>query len=86
MTGLPRGWNLLELREFHSRSTEVAMNKGSEKLLRDEAEMRAFYLSVGISPETTEAAIRARHSKSEAEDVSEPPAKARKRKAGVVKK
>ena len=37
------------------------MIKLPEKFLRDEAEMRAFYLSVGISPETTEAAIRARH-------------------------
>jgi hypothetical protein len=34
-----------------------------EETLRDEAEMRAFYLSVGMSPCTTEAAIKARRDK-----------------------
>ena len=32
-------------------------------MLRDEAEMRAFYRTVGISPETTERTIQARHKK-----------------------
>jgi hypothetical protein len=31
--------------------------------LRDEAEMRAFYQSVGIRPETTELAIQARRNR-----------------------
>ena len=57
-----------------------------EKILRDEAEMRAFYLSVGISPETTEAAIRARHTKPVTEEAVTPtPAKGKKRKAAAEK-
>jgi hypothetical protein len=36
------------------------MNKPPEQVLRDEAEMRAFYASCGISPQTIEAAIKAR--------------------------
>ena len=58
-----------------------------EKILRDEAEMRAFYLSVGISPETTEAAIRARHSTPVTEEaVAAPPAKGKKRKVAATQK
>ena len=60
------------------------MIKLPEKLLRDEAEMRAFYLSVGISPETTEAAIRARLQKPAAEETAPLP-KGRKRKAAAQK-
>jgi hypothetical protein len=48
------------------------MIKLPEKMLRDEAEMRAFYQSVGISPETTELAIRARLSKPAVEETSAP--------------
>ena len=62
------------------------MIKLPEKMLRDEAEMRAFYQSVGISPETTEAAIRARHTKPVAEEGVAPPAKGRKRKAAATQK
>jgi hypothetical protein len=36
------------------------MKRLPEQMLRDEAEMRAFYQSVGIRPEITELAIRAR--------------------------
>jgi hypothetical protein len=35
------------------------MTRLPEQMLRDEAEMRAFYQSVGISPEITELAIQA---------------------------
>ena len=35
------------------------MKRLPEQMLRDEAEMRAFYQSVGIRPEITELAIRA---------------------------
>ena len=63
------------------------MIKLPEKLLRDEAEMRAFYLSVGVSPETTEAAIRARHSKPVTEEAdAPPPAKGKQRKAAATEK
>ena len=66
------------------------MIKLPEKMLRDEAEMRAFYLSVGISPETTEAAIRARHTTPVTEEaVAPPPAKGnkgKKRKVAVTQK
>ena len=34
----------------------------TEKMLKDADEMRAFYASVGLSPETTERAIQARFS------------------------
>ena len=37
-----------------------AMNRLPEQMLRDEAEMRAFYQSCGISKSTTEAAIKVR--------------------------
>jgi hypothetical protein len=37
------------------------MIKLPENMLRDEAEMRAFYESVGMSPVTIEMAIKARH-------------------------
>jgi hypothetical protein len=37
-----------------------AMNRLPEQVLRDEAEMRAFYQSVGISESTIEAAIKVR--------------------------
>jgi hypothetical protein len=50
------------------------MIKLPEKLLRDEAEMRAFYRSVGISPQITEAAIRERRGRP-TEEAREPPAK-----------
>jgi hypothetical protein len=36
------------------------MNRLPEQMLRDEAEMRAFYQSCGISKSTTEAAIKVR--------------------------
>ena len=36
------------------------MKRLPEQMLRDEAEMRAFYRSMGIRPEITELAIRAR--------------------------
>ena len=39
------------------------MIKLSEKVLQDEAAMRAFYRSVGISAETTELALAARRGK-----------------------
>jgi hypothetical protein len=37
--------------------------KSPDIMLRDEAAMRAFYESCGISPQTTEAAILARRNK-----------------------
>jgi hypothetical protein len=37
-----------------------AMNRLPEQTLRDEAEMRAFYQSCGVSKSTTEAAIKVR--------------------------
>ena len=37
--------------------------KSPNEMLRDEADMRAFYQSCGISPQTTEAAIHARRNK-----------------------
>ena len=56
-------------------------------MLRDEAEMRAFYLSVGDQPETTEAAIRARHTKPVNRGaVAPPPTKGKKRKVAVTQK
>jgi hypothetical protein len=50
-------------------------------VLRDEAEMRAFYKSVGISPETAELAILARRQKpvAEQERPSAPKGKKRRR-------
>jgi hypothetical protein len=65
---------------------EGAMIKLPEKVLRDEAEMRAFYQSVGISPETTELAIRARLSKPVAEEASAPAPRGKKRKTPVAEK
>jgi hypothetical protein len=62
------------------------MIKLPEKMLRDEAEMRAFYLSVGISPETTEAAIRARRTQPGAEEAKPPASKSKKRKAAAAPK
>jgi hypothetical protein len=35
----------------------------AEKQVRDEAEMRGFYMSLGMSPATIDAAIRVRYSK-----------------------
>jgi len=53
-----------------------------ETILSDEAEMRAFYESCGISKSTTEAAIRARQNRPMDEGKKEPPpVKGRKRKA-----
>jgi hypothetical protein len=66
---------------------EGAMIKLPEKMLRDEDEMRAFYQSVGISPETIELAIIARRSKPAVE--GEPPAplpKGKKRKTAALRK
>jgi hypothetical protein len=40
-----------------------AMNRLPEQMLRDEAEMRAFYESVGISERTIDAAIKVRRNK-----------------------
>jgi hypothetical protein len=60
------------------------MIKLPEKLLRDEAEMRAFYQSVGISPETIELAIVARRNRPvAAESAAVPGGKRKKRKAGA---
>jgi hypothetical protein len=39
------------------------LTKPLEVMMRDEAEMRSFYESCGISPRTTEAAILARRNK-----------------------
>jgi hypothetical protein len=66
---------------------EGAMIKLPDKMLRDEAEMRAFYQSVGISPETIELAIVARRHKPAVE--GEPPAplpKGRRRKTAAPPK
>jgi hypothetical protein len=66
---------------------EGAMIKLPDKMLRDEAEMRAFYQSVGISPETIELAIIARRNKPAVGE--EPPAplpNGRKRKASRASK
>ncbi len=63
------------------------MIKLPDKMLRDEAEMRAFYQSVGISPETIELAIIARRNKPAVGE--EPPAplpNGRKRKASRASK
>jgi hypothetical protein len=46
--------------------------------LRDEAEMRAFYRSVGVRPETTEAAIKVINKRTEEKPPS--PMKGRRRK------
>jgi hypothetical protein len=55
-----------------------------ETMLSDEAEMRAFYESCGISKATTEAAIRARQNRPVDEDKKGPsPVKGRKRKASA---
>jgi hypothetical protein len=62
------------------------MIKLPEKILRDEAEMRAFYESVGISPEVTELAILARRQKPAAEQAAAPLPKGRKRKAAGPQK
>jgi hypothetical protein len=60
------------------------MIKLPEKMLRDEAEMRAFYQSVGISPETIELAIVARRNRPVAEEAASASApKGKKRKAGA---
>ena len=67
------------------------MIKLPEKLLRDEAEMRAFYKSVGISPEITELAILARRYKpvaeqADADEADAPAPKGKKRKAASAQK
>ena len=60
------------------------MDKLPEKMLRDATEMRAFYRSVGISPGTTELAIKARQNKPVAEKVQKPKlSKGAKRKAAA---
>ena len=64
------------------------MIKLPETVLRDEAEMRAFYESCGISKSTTEAAIRARHNRPADEGQQAPPplrvsVRGRKRKAAA---
>lgn len=51
----------------------------SETMLRDEAEMRAFYESCGISQSTIEAAIKARHDKPVDQDKKGPSPDRRKR-------
>jgi len=54
------------------------------KLLRDAAEMRAFYRSVGISPETIELTIKASQDKPVADEVQKPKlSKGAKRKAAA---
>jgi len=40
-----------------------AMNWLPEQMLRDDAEMRAFYQSCGVSKSTTEAAIKVRRNR-----------------------
>jgi hypothetical protein len=69
------------------------MIKLPEKLLRDEDEMRAFYLSVGISPEVTELAILARRQKPAGDQADAPKSqerarapKGKKRKASGAEK
>jgi len=60
------------------------MIKLPEKMLRDVAEMRAFYRSVGVSPETTELAIKARQNTAVAEETQKPKfSNGPKRKAGA---
>ncbi len=62
------------------------MIKLPDKMLRDEAEMRAFYQSVGISPETIELAIVARRHKPAAEEAPPaPPPKGRRKTAASPK-
>jgi hypothetical protein len=55
------------LAHFRSSDRRMAktrtMTRLPEQMLRDEAEMRAFYQSVGVSPETTELAIQARRNR-----------------------
>ncbi len=49
------------------------MIKLPEQMLRDEAEMRAFYESVGVSKSTTEAAIKARRNNPAQQDKKQSP-------------
>jgi hypothetical protein len=60
------------------------MNKRSERIFSDgdEAEMRAFYASCGISRDTTDAAINTRRNNKPVEqDNQKVPLKGKKRKA-----
>jgi hypothetical protein len=57
------------------------MIKLPEQMLMDEAEMRAFYDSVGISRRTTKAAIKARRNLPVEQDKKTLPLKGKKRKA-----
>jgi hypothetical protein len=59
------------------------MIKLPEQMLRDEAEMRAFYEAVGISKSTTEAAIKARRNIPVEQEKKQSPLKSKRRKAIV---
>ena len=56
------------------------MNRLPEQMLRDEAEMRAFFESVGIRKSTTEAAIKVRRNRPTIEQDNELPARDKPRK------
>jgi hypothetical protein len=56
------------------------MLKLPELSLRDEAEMRAFYQSLGMSEAVTEAAIKVRHNKPVQKEKKPSPFKGIKRK------
>jgi hypothetical protein len=65
--------------------TEVTMIKLPEETLRDEAAMRAFYESLGISKSTTEAAIRARRNSPVEQDKQQPsPSRAGRSRAAIA--
>jgi hypothetical protein len=57
-----------------------AMNRLPEQILQDEAEMRAFYQSCGISESTIDAAIKVRRNKPTIEQDNEPPVRDKRRK------
>jgi hypothetical protein len=59
------------------------MTKPPKKMLRDEAEMRAFYSSVGISPEIIELAIVARRNRPTGESNQQQPFKAKRGKGAA---
>jgi hypothetical protein len=55
--------NALKFATFNRSSLGITMVKLPELNLEDEAEMRAFYASLGMSKGTTEAAIQAMRSR-----------------------
>ena len=58
----------------------------TEKMLKDADEMRAFYASVGLSPETTEQAIQARFGAPADEDEAGLPMGSRKSRGRHLQK